>query len=96
VLPVVSFRSDSFCAACCGGVDSLARRPSVDGAVDAARIVATFLRHMEHGGHKVSRAEFEQNIEAKLRDEQFSNDIGPLLAPGFEWDTALAAARVRS
>ena len=66
------------------------------GAVDPARIVATFLRYMEHGGHKVSRAEFEQNMEAKLRDAQFSNDIGPLLAPGFEWDTARAAARVRS
>jgi len=50
----------------------------------------------EHGGHKVSSAEFEQNMEAKLRDTQFSNDIGPPLAPGFEWDTARAAARMRS
>jgi hypothetical protein len=34
--------------------------------------------------------------EEILHDAQFSNDIGPLLAPGFEWDTARAAARVHS
>jgi hypothetical protein len=51
---------------------------------------------LEHGGHRVSRAEFERNIEAKLRDPQFGGDIGPLLATGFEWDSASAAATVSS
>jgi hypothetical protein len=66
------------------------------GAVDPERIITAFSRYTEHGGHRVSRAEFERNMEAKLRDAQFSSDIGPLLAPEFEWDTAGAAARVRS
>jgi predicted nucleotidyltransferase component of viral defense system len=66
------------------------------GNVDPDRIIAVFSRYMDHGGHRVSRAEFERNIETKLRDPQFSGDIGPLLATGFEWDSASAAARVRS
>lgn len=66
------------------------------GPVDPDRAIAVFLRYMEHGGHRVSRAEFERNIEAKLCDQQFTGDIGPLLATGFEWDSASAAARVRS
>lgn len=66
------------------------------GAVDPERIVVVFSRYMEHGGYRVSRAEFEKNIEAKLRDSQFTGDIGPLLAAGFEWDSMSAALRVRS
>jgi predicted nucleotidyltransferase component of viral defense system len=64
--------------------------------VDPDRIVAAFTRYMEHGGHRVSRAEFERNIEAKLHDPQFGADIGPLLATGFEWNSASAAETVRS
>lgn len=29
---------------------------------------------------------FERNLNAKLRDPQFTADIQPLLAPGFTWD----------
>lgn len=66
------------------------------GTVDPERIVAAFARYMEHGGHRVSRAEFERNIELKLRDPQFSGDLAPLLAAGFEWDSTAAAALVRT
>ena len=51
---------------------------------------------MERGSHDVTRARFEQNIEAKLRDAQFNSDIGPLLATGFSWDGEEAAEIVRS
>lgn len=66
------------------------------GNANPDRIVAAFSRYMEHGGHRVSRAEFERNIGAKLRDPQFVGDIKPLLAAGFEWETASAAALVSS
>jgi len=66
------------------------------GAADPERIVAAFSRYMEHGGYRVSRAEFEENIEAKLRDPRFNGDLGPLLAAGFSWDTVSAAAHVRA
>jgi predicted nucleotidyltransferase component of viral defense system len=65
------------------------------GTVDPARIVAAFTRYMDHSGRRVSRAEFEQNMHAKLRDPRFGADIGPLLAHGFEWDSVGAAARVQ-
>jgi predicted nucleotidyltransferase component of viral defense system len=63
---------------------------------DPERVVGAFARYMEHGGHGVTRAQFEQNIEAKLADRQFNADIGPLLAAGFKWESESAAEIVRS
>lgn len=63
--------------------------------VDPARIVAAFAEYMRKGGHAVTRAQFEQNLQAKLGDAQFNADIGPLLAPGFTWDMDAAAAAVQ-
>lgn len=62
--------------------------------VDPARVVAAFQQYMQHGGHAVTRAEFEQNLTAKLGDPQFTADIGPLLTPGFAWDIGAAANAV--
>lgn len=61
---------------------------------DPGRIVTAFSQYMDHGGHRVTRAQFEQNIDAKLRDPRFNADIGPLLAAGYAWDTQKAADRV--
>lgn len=62
--------------------------------VDPARIIAAFGEYMERAGHRVTRAQFEQNMDAKMRDPQFTADIGPLLAPGFTWDLDAAASTV--
>jgi predicted nucleotidyltransferase component of viral defense system len=61
---------------------------------DPARIIGAFAAYMQRGGHAVTRAEFEQNLQAKLGDPQFNADLGPLLAPGFAWDPDAAAAAV--
>ena len=53
---------------------------------DADRIVKAFSVYMDHGGHHVTRAQFEENIAGKLNDKGFAADIGPLLADGYEWD----------
>jgi predicted nucleotidyltransferase component of viral defense system len=53
---------------------------------DPERIVACFIRYLEEGGQRVSRAEFEANLAAKLADPMFARDIEPLLAPRAEWD----------
>ena len=68
-------------------------------ALDAAsvaptRIAAAFAAHMAHTGDPVSRATFERNLTAKLRDRQFRSDIGPLLAHGYSWDVEAAARQV--
>ncbi len=61
-----------------------------------ARIIAAFSQYMERDSHRVTRAQFEQNLHAKLRDPQFAADIGPLLATGSEWEIGAAAQVVLS
>jgi predicted nucleotidyltransferase component of viral defense system len=63
-------------------------------SVTPARIIEAFSAYMKHGGHAVTRAQFEQNLDAKLGSPQFTADIGPLLATGRNWDVAAAAADV--
>lgn len=64
------------------------------GGVDPARIVATFLRYMSQGGHRVTRAAFEENLALKLEDRRFVSDIPPLLSTDQSWDPQSAAALV--
>ena len=47
-----------------------------------ADIVKCFLKYMEYGGHKVSRAEFEQALHEKRKDSAFISDIRALLPEG--------------
>jgi predicted nucleotidyltransferase component of viral defense system len=65
-------------------------------AVDTARVVAAFGEYMKRGGHRVTRAVFERNLEAKLVDPQFGADVGPLLAAAYPWNIAAAGALVSS
>lgn len=62
--------------------------------VDPGRIIKIFAAYMDHGGHAVTRALFEQNMLQKLKDPQFTADISPLLAKGYSWDIVKAAAAV--
>jgi predicted nucleotidyltransferase component of viral defense system len=62
--------------------------------VDPRRVVEGFLAYMEHGGHRITRALYEQNIQQKLTDPQFTADISPLLANGYAWNMTEAAQQV--
>ena len=66
------------------------------GDVDPVRVVETFAAYMDHDGHRVTRALFEQNMQQKRTDPQFTADIGPLLARGYSWDLAAATAQVKA
>lgn len=57
-----------------------------DKNADPEKIIAAFYAYTEHGGHNVTRKQFEENIAAKLGDSNFHSDLGPLLASGYEWD----------
>jgi predicted nucleotidyltransferase component of viral defense system len=57
-----------------------------DEDADPEKIVAAFYAYMEHGGHNVTRQQFEENIADKVGDSNFHSDLGPLLASGYEWD----------
>jgi predicted nucleotidyltransferase component of viral defense system len=48
--------------------------------VDLSKVVECFGRYLEHEGHHVSRAEFEESMAGKMRDPAFHGDIEPLLA----------------
>lgn len=64
--------------------------------VDPARVVEAFTEHMARTHGPVSRATFERNLRAKVRDPQFGSDITPLLAHGYSWDLEAAARQVRA
>jgi hypothetical protein len=49
---------------------------------------------MDHGGHVITRALFEQSMHQKLKDPQFTADISPLLANGYTWDMSTSANAV--
>ncbi len=52
----------------------------------AEGIVQCFLEYMRRAGTRISRAEFEANLSAKLLDPVFMQDLSPLLAPGIDWN----------
>jgi predicted nucleotidyltransferase component of viral defense system len=62
-----------------------------DERVDPERVVHAFLKYMEHEGHSVTRAQFEENLALKMHDHAFLADISPLLAANLEWDPRAAA-----
>jgi hypothetical protein len=61
---------------------------------NATRIVTVFRHYMEHGGHNITRALFEQNLAEKMGDPEFLADISPLLSDGYTWDPAAEAPLV--
>ena len=66
------------------------------GKAEAQRIVAAFLRYMEHGGRTISRALFEKHMAEMMRDPEFLADISPLLSDGYSWDPQSEAPLVSS
>ncbi|MDE0452509.1 MAG: nucleotidyl transferase AbiEii/AbiGii toxin family protein [Gammaproteobacteria bacterium] len=65
-----------------------------DGRSDSQRIAQTFRSYMELEKRPVTRAMFEQNLDAKLRDPGFGSDMSGLLAAGRKWDAVAAAGVV--
>ena len=63
--------------------------------VEPERIIGIFAQYMKHGGHHVTREQFQNNLAAKLDDDTFGADIGPLLAGNYQWNLEAMADRVR-
>lgn len=63
---------------------------------DPEKIIAAFYSYMQHGEHKVTRTQFEENIASKLKDDNFASDIGPLLASGYEWNLISMSEKVNN
>ncbi len=63
-------------------------------ALDDEKVVECFERYLEEGDTRISRAEFEANLTAKLQAPAFVDDIAPLLPTGARYDIADAAVLV--
>ena len=63
--------------------------------VSAARVVECLGRYLEHNGIRVTRAEFEMNLNEKLSDDTFLSDVAPLVAPDVDWSIGDAAGYVQ-
>lgn len=64
------------------------------GLTDPAKVVECFSRYMVHEKHRVSRAEFEKNLQAKATDPAFLDDLPPLLAEGVHYDASAALREI--
>ena len=62
---------------------------------DDRKVVRCFEHYLEHEGGSISRAEFEKNMIAKLKDPAFLDDINPLLPAGVEYSTNIAGALIQ-
>lgn len=62
--------------------------------VDDEKVIACFRHYLEHDGLAVSRAEFEENLNGKLRNRSFLADISPLLPTGVTYKIADAGELV--
>jgi predicted nucleotidyltransferase component of viral defense system len=62
--------------------------------VNDEKIIDCFGRYLEHDSLAVTRAEFEENLSGKLRNQSFLDDIQPLLPTGVSYDVAEAGALV--
>jgi predicted nucleotidyltransferase component of viral defense system len=56
-----------------------------EGEVDPGKVIDAFKAYMDNQGLKVSKKEFRNNLELKLDDQSFKNDIVPLLRPGISY-----------
>ena len=48
--------------------------------------LASFESYMSFVGAPCTRAQFEANMDAKMRDKAFLGDLGPLLRLGLDYD----------
>jgi len=64
--------------------------------LDPLRVVEAFTGYIAQEEGRITRAQFERNLAAKLQMPLFTADIGPLLAPGYRWDIQDAARIVSS
>jgi len=56
-------------------------------ALEVAKVVDCFTRYLAHTGKRVSRAEYEANLAAKIDDPAFTKDILPLLTHRGAYDS---------
>jgi predicted nucleotidyltransferase component of viral defense system len=57
-----------------------------EGNTDPEAVITCFERYMTEGGHAVTRALFEANLQGKSARKDFRRDMDPLLRHDLSWD----------
>lgn len=65
-------------------------------SLDERLIVKCFIQYLEHEGKRVTRAEFEKNLFAKLKDVTFLSDVSSLISSDYSWNSEEAARYVQA
>jgi hypothetical protein len=69
---------------------------ALEAGIDPAVVVEMFLAYLRADGREITRAIFEENLDGKLRQPAFTDDVPVLLPPGASFDFASGMARVRT
>ncbi len=76
------------------GRDLFDMAAALDHGADPDRVLASFQHYMQEGGHHVTRALFEQNLDEKRQHDVFRQDMAALLRPDLAWDPDASLDRV--
>lgn len=63
--------------------------------INEEAVTTSFQEYLAHSRLRVSRSEFEENLDEKLDSAAFRGDVAPLLRDGAAYDVDEAAALVR-
>jgi predicted nucleotidyltransferase component of viral defense system len=66
------------------------------GRADGTKVVEVFRQYVKNEGNSISRREFQQNFEQKMKHSGFMSDLPPLLRPGVSYDCGEALRVVES
>jgi len=67
---------------------------ALEAGVDPAAVVEMFLAYVKADGREITRANFEEDLDGKLRMPAFTDDVPMLLPPGISFDFASGIAQV--
>ena len=66
-----------------------------EGKADAAKVVRIFKEYMNAEGHRITREDYEKNLEEKMKHPGFVEDIKPMLAADMNYDVKAAFPLIR-
>ncbi len=62
------------------------------GKADSIKIVELFKHYLQTEGHRITRKDFQKNLDEKMNPTGFLRDLAPLLSPSVQYDVQVAYA----
>ena len=64
----------------------------IEGKADPINIVEIFKYYLKTEGHRITRKDFQKNLDEKMNHAGFLRDLEPLLSPSVQYDVQVAYA----